>query len=240
MSPELRRACKQVQELLRSSDGRDALDRHAIGCVIRNVCAQEHTYGQGAVEKIARAVGRDVDTLYQYAHVAEAWSEAEIAQLMERKSTLGVPLSFSHLVALAKVRRNRELFDTMTEHAFTGISVRKLRALIAEQRRKKDESTPLVTLARAVSACERALLTLRALDQCLSSVAALPPTPRLASLLQRAIQANASLLECSAESARHLARELQRIRAKLDPTQDAPPALARPPKIPIAFASAED
>lgn len=220
LNPELEKACDRVQELLRRSDARDIVDRHAIGCIVRDVRSAEHAYGHGAVGKLARAVGRDVDTLYEYADVAETWSETEIVRLAERKSTLGVPLSFSHLVALSKVRRNRDLLKVMTERAFGGISVHHLRSLINEARQGKARSgaddEALEGFERAVKSLRRVAGSMRGVDASLQELGEASPTAKLQELLKRAAEANAQLADSCALRAARLQAELERVRGQLE------------------------
>jgi hypothetical protein len=58
------------------------------------------TYGRGAVEKLAKALGRDADTLYDCAHVFVLLENKKLGALAER-SDHGLPLSFSHWVVIA-------------------------------------------------------------------------------------------------------------------------------------------
>jgi hypothetical protein len=232
MCPELENACKEVQELISRSDARDAIDRHAIGCIIRDVRDAEHTYGEGAVAKIAHAVGRDADTLYEYANVAETWSHAEIKRLMARKTALGVPLSFSHLVVLSRVRNRPDLLTIMTERALEGVSVRHLRSLTVRERRRKKVEAPVVTFGRSVAVYDRVVSLMRSLEPCLAVLGSTAPSERLVSLLERALDANASLKALCRDNAGLLERELARVRARLGPGEEELPAV-RPPTIPI-------
>lgn len=235
MCEPLQRACQEVRQLLNRNDARDALDRYQIGCIIREVRNAEHTYGLGGVGKIARAVGRDVDTLYEYGDVAETWSQVEITRLLERKTPLGVPLSFTHLVVLSKVRHDRDLLKAMTDRALSGISARHLRALVDEQRRRggreRGRAAPFGRLAQMVKHCQGVIAASRALDDCLGELRAVESTPRLASLLERALESQRELVELCGENLKRLDAEHARVRADLIATihdlDDEPAGAAR-------------
>jgi hypothetical protein len=224
MSPELQRVCREVQQLLNRNDARDAYDRYLIGSIIRDVRNQTNTYGEGSVGKIARVVGRDVDTLYEYADVAETWSQTEVTRLLERKTALGVPLSFSHLIELSKVRRDRDLLKALTERAFGGISARHLRALVEERRRGliSNRATPPAAvgqLQRIVKLSQGLIEAAHAFEHHLFELNAIERTPKLTDLLQRALQKQTELRRLCDENIRLL--ELERARMTELPADDA-------------------
>jgi hypothetical protein len=220
MPGALRQACEDVKMLLRRNDARDANERYQIGCIIRDVRNDVHKYGEGSVGKIARAVGRDVDTLYQYADVAETWSQIELARLLERKTLHGVPLSFSHLIELSKVRRNRDLLRTLTNRAFDGLSVRHLRALVDQQRRAAAEEPvrPLVPTSRLlqmIKRCSSVIDSARSLDDYLRELSTVESTPALAQLLLKAIETQDELRQLCDANLHRLADAHARVSAEL-------------------------
>jgi hypothetical protein len=227
MSPELQRVCREVQQLLNRNDARDAYDRYLIGTIIRDVRNQTNTYGEGSVGKIARVVGRDVDTLYEYADVAETWSQTEVTRMLERKTALGVPLSFSHLIELSKVRRDRDLLKMLTERAFGGISARHLRALVEERRRgmAANRATPPVAvsqLQRIVKLSQGLIDAAHAFEHHLFELSGIERTPKLADLLDRALQKQIELRRLCDENIRLL--ELEQARVDGLPAEDPEPA----------------
>ncbi len=225
MSAALKEACGEVQRILNRNDARDAFDRYQVGCVIRNVRNAEHSYGQGAVGKIARAVGRDVDTLYEYADVAETWSQLEITRLLERKTLLGVPLSFTHLVVLSKVRRDRDLLKALTDRAIAGLSARHLRALVDEQRRERRSGqrnlSAAAHLVGIVRACSSVRTAAHALEQHFAELQAAEPTAKLALLLQQAHEAQAEVQRLCEGCMPQLAAERARVQLQLESGEPA-------------------
>jgi len=215
MSEALSQACSRVLMLFGRNEARDALDRYAVGCVIRDVRGAEHTYGQNGVGKIARAIGRDVDTLYEYADVAETWSEVEISRLLQRKTPAGLPLSFTHLVVLSKLRHRRDVLKVLTDRALTGLSARHLRALVDEERRGKNadstDGRSLARLKQLVTCTDRLLTLSRSLDEFLSELQSAPPTDKVAELLQQARRAYQTLNQICTENAERLGAERARV-----------------------------
>jgi hypothetical protein len=218
MSEPLRSACARVVELFRRNDARDAIDRYAIGSVIRDVRDSEHTYGQSSVAKIARAIGRDVDTLYEYADVAETWSEVELQRLLERKTPAGLTLSFTHLVVLSKVRRRRDLLKVLTDRALQGLSARHLRELVNEQRNargKSADATSMSRLKQLVTYCDRLLAISQSLEQCLSDLQASESKSELVTLLENAKERHRTLEQIWQQNVDRLEAAQERVRLLL-------------------------
>jgi hypothetical protein len=223
LSGPLADACARVRQLFSRNDARDALDRYAIGCIIRDVRDDEPLYGQHSVGKLARSIGRDVDTLYEYADVAQTWSEVEIARLLERKTPLGLPLSFTHLVVLSKIRHRRDLLKDMTDRALTGISSRHLRGIIDEFRRGKQsaeapDAQALAFLKKVVNCCEDLLAASRSFDETLADVQSLTATPKLAALLEQAKDRHLELKRLCQENSQRLEEAWARVRSDLENT----------------------
>jgi hypothetical protein len=214
MPESLAKVCTRVIELFGRNDARDALDRYAIGCIIRDVRDSEQTYGQASVAKIARRIGRDVDTLYEYANVAETWSEVEVKRLLERKTAAGLPLSFTHLVVLSRLRRKRDSLKKLTDRALEGLSARHLRALVDEERRRGSRDpqpvAPEALLQRFVTCCDRLLVMSQSLDHCLSDLPAMTPSDKLVELLEKATESHRHLHQICQENARRLEQEYAR------------------------------
>lgn len=123
--------CKQLRTQLAKADQDDMRARYETGLLVL-AAMNKSKYGQKAVQRAAKEVGRDVDTLYQYKSVANAWSENEFAKLAQRKGKKGTPLSFNHLVILAKEKEPTRR-DELVEQAFQDApTVKELRAWVRE------------------------------------------------------------------------------------------------------------
>lgn len=89
---------------------------------------------RGTFATCARALGVSRQTLQPYALVAEQWSADELRTLLaERRTSLGEPISISHLVLLAKLPR--PACDRILERVFSeGLTVRQLRRVLRPSR----------------------------------------------------------------------------------------------------------
>jgi hypothetical protein len=102
MNAALRARCEAVRKLLATAAVEEIDARYRVGVVIHAVKEAEGTYGEAAVERLAKVVGRDAASLYRYAAVAKAWPEPEMRALSRRANAFGEPLSWSHWVELAR------------------------------------------------------------------------------------------------------------------------------------------
>jgi DNA-binding CsgD family transcriptional regulator len=95
--------------------------RYAIGAIIKELKSHPESYGESAVSAAAAAIGEDLAGLYRFASVAERWSGTEVRALLSDGT-----LSWSHLVALARIesRAVRERFLRRVQRE--GLSIRKL------------------------------------------------------------------------------------------------------------------
>ena len=96
--------CQKIKRLELAATSDECNGRYAIGVEILSVRTDKKTYGTGAVEKIAAALGRDANTLYDYGKVAEVWDEPKFETQSKKPNKNGVPLSFSHFIVLANVK----------------------------------------------------------------------------------------------------------------------------------------
>jgi hypothetical protein len=121
--------CEKLRTQLAKADQDDMRARYETGRLVL-AAMDKSKYGQKAVKRAAKEVGRDVDTLYQYKSVADAWSKEEFEALVQRKGKTGTPLSFNHLVVLAKVKEPTRR-DELVEQAFRdALHVRALKTLV--------------------------------------------------------------------------------------------------------------
>jgi hypothetical protein len=102
--------------------------RYAIGAIIKELKSHPETFGESAVSAAASAVGEDQATLYRFASVAERWTSSQVKVLLS-----GEAVSWSHLVALARVERSdvRERLIRRLRHK--RLSLRELQVLIGRE-----------------------------------------------------------------------------------------------------------
>jgi len=134
MTPALRIEYEHLKSRLASADRSEVIDRHEIAVVVRKILDDGTKYGEGAVKQLEAALGIDDRTLYRRAHVAGIWPTVDaIERLLSLRNKFGRPLTWSHLEVLAEVadENDREALIDLT--LAKGLSVRKLRALIAKR-----------------------------------------------------------------------------------------------------------
>lgn len=105
----------------------DALARYRIGARVLEIEKTPKKYGTSAADTLATLLSLDRSTLSLYKSVAETWKEGQVANLLKKQTAGGMPLTFSHLVALAAVEDSdvRQRFLDLALHE--GLSVRMLR-----------------------------------------------------------------------------------------------------------------
>jgi hypothetical protein len=131
MTDPLRAKYQEIRKLLAELTAHDVRSRHKIGLLVREIHDdRDKLYGTQAVGKLAESFGLDEDTLYRYATVAETWNEEQIVEILKRENIHGRPLSWSHLVALAKVSDAEEREQFLAKAIDEGLSVRELESLI--------------------------------------------------------------------------------------------------------------
>jgi hypothetical protein len=140
MNSPLRQKYEAIRELFSTTVATDARARRRVGAAILDIKMAPGKYGTGGVALLARALGRDVATLYRYAQVASCWSADDLEKLLSTKNPAAQSLSWSHLVELAIVEpvlfRNVLLKETLER----GLSVRELVQRIREGR--PEETAP--------------------------------------------------------------------------------------------------
>jgi hypothetical protein len=104
----------------------DPLERYAAGEIVAAVKRDAATYGDSAVTSLAKSVGEDIATLYRFASVAECFTRAEVKRL------LASGLTWSHLVALARVPDEKRRKAWTARAMRTKVSVRMLEAQLAK------------------------------------------------------------------------------------------------------------
>lgn len=132
-------AVAEIGKLLAKEDTNTALVRFDIGEHVNRIKNAEDSYGSGLVAEVAKKLGRDDDTLYDYGRVAALFTRSGFQKLSARKNAAGTTLSFSHFVELAKKdgkngtgldqERWKPLFEKALKEA---LSVRALRDLVRD------------------------------------------------------------------------------------------------------------
>ena len=214
----LRGVCERIRSLLASATAADVDSRYRVGRLLLQVKRAPGSYGVAAVETLARELGRDAATLYRYALVPQRWSAREMKLLGARLTPSGEPLSWSHLVELARVE-SEPLRGQLADLALRdGLSVRELARRIdeaTEGERARREPSLRETLVSLTTLADRlAAQVSGGLEDALSGDrVTFLRTAELEGLFGRAIEAHTGLHE--------------RVRARLDHLTNARAQLLR-------------
>jgi len=99
--------------------------RYAMGAIVKELKSHPEIYGDSAVSMAAVAIGEDLPGLYRFASVAERWSAGEVRSLLS-----GGAISWSHLVALARVESRPLRQRFMRQVRREGLTLRELAAVV--------------------------------------------------------------------------------------------------------------
>jgi len=124
--------CARIRGLLAEAIRNEVVSRHSVGELVNGVVRSADRYGDHAVERIGAELGVSTTILYGAASVAENWSQSELRHLCAKTNYRGEPLSWSHFLALTRVRsavKRRALAEQCLAEAW---AVRELRQQVAD------------------------------------------------------------------------------------------------------------
>ncbi len=98
----VRTAVTDIGKLLAKEGSSTSMVRYDVGSKVDRLMKEEDGHGKGLVAEVATQLGRDADSLYNFARVAAVWTRTGFRQLAARKNAAGAPLSFSHFVELSR------------------------------------------------------------------------------------------------------------------------------------------
>jgi flagellin-like hook-associated protein FlgL len=133
--------CAKHLEQLGMAHKSDALARHELGLDVLMIETQKKIYGGQAVQKLAAALSMDKATLYKAKKVAVVWTPAEFDELVRRKNTKGLELSWSHFELLAQEKDDEKRTTLLSEAIDRSYSVRELQARIGGRSKTADSTT---------------------------------------------------------------------------------------------------
>lgn len=158
LSRELQAKCTKIRGLM-VKEAAGNKPAYQIGVEVYEVRRDPSAYGKGSVAAMARALGCTAALLYSYAEVAEAWpKEAAFAAMSEKINRKGLPLTFSHFIAIAAAAPNarQDLFQAALNDS---LSVRALKkAGGARAKRKQRAATGLLAIVGHLLASTKAAL----------------------------------------------------------------------------------
>ncbi len=213
----------EIQKLIAEDTSSELTRRHKIGVGVLEL-KNEDKYGTGAVERLADDLGYHKSTLYEYADVAEMWPSGAFEKLCVRKTTKGMPITFSHLVELTGVK-NAKRRASLLEQVFTkSLSVRGLQEKI-EGRAKSAaklasryngvEAEP-TDLARMLLGVGESLQVVSMWMASLPTIRKLPSTKELAKQLADAVAQAEALRAAVVEHGKLLEMEFKRVESELN------------------------
>jgi len=91
-----------IRALLTRATLDDIATRYQVGLRLLLLKRNPDKYGERAVERLSADLGVGTATLYRYCLVAETWTGPDVQALLGRTTELGEPLTWSHLVVLAR------------------------------------------------------------------------------------------------------------------------------------------
>ena len=123
VSGKLDKVIADCRRLLSGADREEASAKFKVGEKVNEVSADK-AYGDGAVEALAKKVGRSPQAIYKWAKVAKTWSLPQINGWLGRVGQHGFKLRFSHLLAL--LASPKEVEELVTKCLDDELSVRDL------------------------------------------------------------------------------------------------------------------
>jgi DNA-binding transcriptional regulator YdaS (Cro superfamily) len=148
-SPALHTKYLALRTALAEATTDELVGRYAVGQIAGEIREGGARYGSGALRLVARVLGVSQSSLYDATSVVAAFPPTQLPGLRERKNAFGVPLSFSHLVLLARVKPSARR-AALLERAYTdGLTERQLRVELLGKPAERAVD-PAVAVRRAV------------------------------------------------------------------------------------------
>ena len=218
----------ELQDLLGKGLRGEAQAKYDSGRVVADVMDKPKRYGEQGVKLLGKAFRLDVDTLYGYANVARVWSATDFKKLMTRTGDLGVPLTFSHLIELSKVKEAKKR-DRLIERCLDeGLTVRELKNALVGRRShlevvKDDpaesesaESSSVGSISKLVELSSEVIDQVRTIHGALTAIEEEESTENLRELLASAVKGQRELQEACAANLKALELQLERVAHDLD------------------------
>lgn len=130
-SPILREKVDKIRHCFEDAWRCSILNRYQVAVIIRDIYDDVNdnngsVYGAKAVEAIKKLFGWDDGIIYQALNVANAFTPEELDNITEMRLPGGKPLSYSHLVVLARVEDDDRKENLLKQTVKEGWSTRRL------------------------------------------------------------------------------------------------------------------
>ena len=215
----LKRIYDQLRRMVMRAAKSEHKVRYAIGEKVNTVIkAKKEKYGNDAVGTLAVLLGYEKTALYDYARVAERWSENDVTSILKRKTP--TTLFFSHLIALAKVNSEKRRYPLLERAIAEGLSVRQLQLAIDNtgvSEDTRDEPPEVRSFRAAITAWKGERVAVRGRTNRLLEQAKSKPTKAVLLLMSRSAEGQRAV----AKEYENCASELEKAQKLLDPGQSA-------------------
>jgi hypothetical protein len=161
INADLQRECEVLRGLFAATTRRTVAERYEMAVRLLNIQKGAH-YGESAVERAAAELGKSSRLLYDYIEVAKRWQNRDdCMRLVERRNRFGLPLTFSHLMPLARQQDWEAWAGRAVDGAWTANRLRAEIARGAGEKKKtggratKPSETTLAGLDEAIQDLKR-------------------------------------------------------------------------------------
>jgi hypothetical protein len=128
MNDALLEQANQTRDRIAKIENNDVMGRYAVACDFHTT-RDAAKYGANAMQKFAKFVGWSLTTVQDYAKLAATWPDAQkFAKLAAKQNKNGIPLSWSHFVALMREEDAELRADLMAQALKKGWTVAELEA----------------------------------------------------------------------------------------------------------------
>lgn len=133
MSPALHKVYEDVSKRYTAIERDNLLRVHGLGGRLKKVVGDETKYGEGAVEKLAKAMNVSADFFYATIRMAEAYTKEELEKWIKDGEAGGYVLTYSNMRLLTTIHDGRKRNSLINQMIAGGWSYRELRKHVQEK-----------------------------------------------------------------------------------------------------------
>lgn len=142
MNPKLHAVFEEMRKLLEDGSQEELLNRYDLGEIVAGLDADDNTYGEHAVARLAHALDVGQDLLYDSRRVYDAFPKKEIIRMRSLRDPLGRKITFTHLATIAKAENGQTRIDLINEFFARGLTVAELKHCVQQHRPKNAKKRP--------------------------------------------------------------------------------------------------